>query len=531
MEEEISNKKLSYYLPIILALVLVVGIMIGAQLHFFSQNKKYNKMQDVLNYISNSYVDTISKERLAKEAISGMLASLDPHSVYIPASDFNEANDPLKGNFEGIGIEFRILKDTITVMNTLPGGPSEKIGIHAGDRIVNIDGKNVAKVNISNEQVVKKLKGKRGTQVKVTVFRQSLRKTKNFNITRDVIPTYSIDVSCIVSNHIGYIKLTKFSATTTTEFPNALKKLKSEGMNKLILDLRGNSGGFLDAAISLADEFLPNKKLIVYTKGVHRSTEYAYATDKGQFEKEQLVILIDEWSASASEILAGAIQDNDRGLIIGRRSFGKGLVQDQLNMPDGSALRLTIARYYTPTGRCIQRPYTKGTEEYYSDIYKRYSSGELQHPDSIHFPDSLKFKTPKGKIVYGGGGIMPDVYIPLKSNDFSLFNRLSEEGIMYQFTFDYVEKNKSSLSKYKTLKDFDQFKITDNIYNDFLHFAEQTGIKVNEKEKEHSKNILVNQLKALIGRYILGEEAYYQTLNNNDEIFLKAIQILSKNQK
>ncbi len=531
MEQEKSNLRLVYYYPVILAIVLISGILAGAYFFHGSQQKKYDKIQDIISYIKSSYVDSVNTDKLTKEAISGMLASLDPHSSYIPPAEFNDANDPLKGNFEGIGIEFRILKDTITVMNTIPGGPSERIGIHAGDKIIQIDNKNVAKINISNDKVVHKLKGKRGTQVKVTIYRTQIKKTKDFLITRDIIPTYSIDVACIVTEHIGYIRLTKFSATTVTELIKALMSLKSQGMTKLILDLRGNSGGYLDAAINLADEFLPKKKLIVFTKGIHHQAQYAYATQKGHFEKEDLVVLIDEWSASASEIIAGAIQDNDRGLIIGRRSFGKGLVQDQLDLPDGSAVRLTIARYYTPSGRCIQKPYDKGTEQYYHDIYKRFTDGELEHPDSIHFPDSLKFKTSKGKVVYGGGGIMPDIYIPVKtSRNFSYFNRLADEGIFYQFTFDYVDKNKMELKKYSSTKDFiDQFSIDNNTFENIIRYAEQAGIKRNDTIINNSKTEIISQLKAIIGRYILGEEAYYLTLNKTDDVFKKAIEVLNKN--
>ena len=364
MKENKWNYKI--YLPVFFALVFVAGVFLGIKfipiISGNSSNKtfplgfgKYDKLNDVLNYIQDSYVDTMSRKKLTEEAISSLLDKLDPHSVYISAEEFNDANDPLLGSFDGIGVEFRIQRDSITVMNVVPGGPSEGIGVLAGDRIVKVDGKNVAGIKISNTEVMKKLKGKHGTRVKITVFRRGLRKLIEFNITRGVIPTYSLDIAYMLTKNIGYIKLSKFSATTHEEFVNALQKLKNKGMTKLVLDLRDNGGGYLQAAIDVADEFLEENKLIVYTKGAHRPKTTVNATSEGNFEKGQLVILINEFTASASEIVSGAIQDNDRGVIIGRRSFGKGLVQEQLKLYDGSAVRLTVARYYTPTGRCIQR--------------------------------------------------------------------------------------------------------------------------------------------------------------------------------
>ncbi|MFZ4549895.1 MAG: S41 family peptidase, partial [Bacteroidales bacterium] len=443
-----GNSRRPYiFLPIAFALVLVTGIVTGFYLFrsefvqnhaFMGGAKTGNTLNELIRFIDNNYVDSVDVQKLNNEAITGMLLSLDPHSVYIPASDFADANDPLMGNFEGIGVQFKIERDTVMVVNTIPGGPSEKVGLLAGDRIVKVDGKNIAGIKIVNEKVMKLLKGPKDTKVKVGIYRKGLKKINDFTITRGVIPTWSIDVSYAVNKEVGYIKLSKFSATTGDELRDALVDLKEKGIKKLILDLRGNSGGYLNEAISVSDEFLPDNKLIVYTQGLHRPKQIAKSTSDGVWDKLAVVVLIDEGSASASEIVSGAIQDNDRGTIIGRRSFGKGLVQEQVGLSDGSALRLTVARYYTPTGRSIQKPYTKGAEEYYMEYYHRMTDGELEFSDSIKLNDSLKFKTPGGKTVYGGGGIMPDIFVPVDRNpNLKFYNESVNKGILYQFAFDY----------------------------------------------------------------------------------------------
>lgn len=533
--------KLHIYLPIIFALVFIAGMFLGAKLFIngYSSNQgnilfsigfgKYDKLNDAINYIQKSYVDSISKEQLTEDAISSLLEKLDPHSVYVSAVEFNDANDPLIGNFEGIGVEFRIQRDTITVMNVIAGGPSEGVGVLAGDRIVKVDGKNVAGIKITNNEVMKKLKGKRGTKVKIDVYRRGLKKLLEFTIYRDVIPTYSLDIAYMITNNIGYIKLNKFSATTHDEFINALLKLKAKGMKKLVLDLRYNGGGYLQAAEELADEFLSEGKLIVYTKGTHKPKSMVYATKKGSFEKGHLVILIDEFSASASEIVAGAIQDNDRATIIGRRSFGKGLVQEQVKLYDGSAIRLTVARYYTPTGRCIQRSYTNGTEEYYTQFYEQFLNGELGNPDSSMFADSLKFKTPKGKIVYGGGGIMPDIFVPLgKDENSKYFILLLNKGLILQFAFDYTDKNRQTIKNaYKNAQGFiKNFSVDGALLNELLAFAEKNGIKKDEKEIALSGNNIKVCLKAYIGRNIFDNESYYPVIQQVDKTLKKAIEVL-----
>jgi carboxyl-terminal processing protease len=389
--------KITIYLPILFALVLIFGIIIGIRLvprdtvkgNIFSVDfSKYSKVGDVLRHIKRDWVDTVNLEKLEEDAIIEILENLDPHSQYISANEFDQANEYLEGNFEGIGVQFRIEKDTAMVIIPIAGGPSDKVGVKAGDRIVIVDGDTVVGSEITSENIMKRLKGKKNTKVNIQVFRRGESQLLEFNITRGVIPTYSLDIAYMIDANIGYIKLSKFSSTTSEEFSDALSKLLNEGMTKLILDLRNNAGGYLQAAIDVADEFLVDKQLIVYTEGKNRATKYAFATKKGKFEQEPVIILIDEGSASASEIVAGAIQDNDRGIIIGRRSFGKGLVQEQITLFDGSAIRLTTARYYTPTGRSIQKPYGNGREEYFNEFHQRFVNGEVFHADSIHFDDS-----------------------------------------------------------------------------------------------------------------------------------------------
>ncbi|MFZ4412563.1 MAG: S41 family peptidase [Bacteroidales bacterium] len=526
------------YLPIIFSIVLIVGILLGMLLAgtlknrnlFSSKRQTYDKVNDVINFALQDYVDTISIEKLQEKAISGMLQSLDPHSAYISSEEFNEVNDPLMGNFEGIGVQFRIQSDTIMVVNTVSGGPSEKIGIRAGDRIVKVDGKKVAAIGIKDTDVLKKLKGKKGSTVKVSIFRRDVAHLIDFNIVRDVIPTYSIDISYMVDPKIGYIKLSKFSKTTSQEFLQALQKLNNQGMQELILDLRGNGGGFLQSAIDVADEFLTDGKLIVYTEGKNRPKQFAYATKKGVSEKAALVVLIDEWSASASEIIAGAIQDNDRGTIIGRRSFGKGLVQEQFDLSDGSAVRLTVARYHTPTGRCIQKSYKNGIEDYMNDLSQRYQNGELENPDSTKFADSLKYTTPKGKVVYGGGGIMPDIYIPLHMDkQIDYYNQLNNKGLIYQFAFEYTDKNRKLFAAFKNADDYIQkYTVSQPILNEFIEYAAKNGISKNLQGYTPSLEKIKVMLKAFIGRNVFDDKGFYPVYLQTDNAFLKALEELKK---
>ncbi|HOY31706.1 MAG TPA: S41 family peptidase [Bacteroidales bacterium] len=531
------NIRLSVYLPVFFALTLIAGILTGKYLFPGYQKgislfnfTRYDKFNDVMNYIETDYVDTINKKDLIEKAVTGLLESLDPHSAYISAEDFNEANDPLVGNFDGIGVQFRVIRDTIVVINTVAGGPSEKQGILAGDRIVKIDGKNVASINIPDAEVMKKLKGRRGTTVNVGIYRRDEHKMFNFTITRGVIPTYSVDIAYMVDRQTGYIKLSKFSASTADEVHDAIASLKIQGMTQLIFDVRGNGGGYLEAAIHIADEFLPENKLIVYTEGSHRSKQNYYSKNSGLFESDKLVILIDEFSASASEILSGAIQDNDRGLIIGRRSFGKGLVQEQIPLNDGSAVRLTVARYHTPTGRCIQKPYSSGIEEYYIEFYKRLQDENAEAADSMNFTDTVRYKTPKGKVVYGGGGIMPDIYISYQSEYVSQYYRkVINKGLVYEFAFDYADKNRKYLKRYNNAKEFiSGFNISNDLFDEFTDYAEKKGIKKDAEGIRPAENSLKVLIKGAIGRNIFDDPAFYPVILTEDIIFKKALEVMKK---
>ncbi len=537
-----SNPKYSrfkIYLPFIFALVLIAGFLLGLNLRtdpgvpssekkFFSIGvDRYDKVNDIINYVYDSYVDSVSRETLTEETIKSLLKNLDPHSAYIPASAFREMNDPLMGGFEGIGIEFNMTNDTVVVINPIAGGPSETAGIMPGDRIVKVEGEPIAGVNMATNEVVSKLKGEKGTKVNVSVYRRGVDELLEFELVRDKIPSYSLDIAYMVDAEVGYVRLNKFSATTHQEFVMAVEQLDRKGMGKLILDLRGNGGGFLDAAINLADEFLEPQKLIVYTDGRKRPATYAHARRNGSFETRPLVVLIDEWSASASEIIAGAVQDNDRGVIIGRRSFGKGLVQEQVQLGDGSALRLTVARYYTPTGRSIQKPYENGEEEYFSEFLQRYYDGELEHPDSIRFDDSLRFETPAGREVYGGGGIMPDIFIPLETGDHTrFFNQVSNRGLLYRFAFDFADRNRSKLEKYESAENFvSSFTLDRQIFNEFLGFVREQGVSTDNISSE-SEAMTKNYLKAYMGRNIFGMEAFFPVLHTRDQAFQKAVEML-----
>lgn len=495
---------------------------------------KYNKLNDVVNYIQREYVDSVDKEDLTREGIQGILQQLDPHSQYIPAEEFDMVNEPLLGNFEGIGIQFRIVEDTITVIQPIPGGPSEKVGLLAGDRIVRVNDSLVAGIGISNLGATKRLKGKRGTQVEVDIFRRGISELLDFTITRDVIPTWSIDIAFMSNNKIGFIKVSKFSATTYEEFREATTRLKEEGMQKLVLDLRGNAGGYLNAAIDMADEFLPDGELIVFTEGENQPRESFYATRKGNLENIPVVVLIDDGTASASEIVAGAIQDNDRGTIVGRRSFGKGLVQRQLDLLDGSALRLTVARYYTPTGRCIQKPYDpeQGFDEYYSESYHRYLNGEMTSKDSIPVNDSLKFVTKGGKTVYGGGGIVPDVFVPIRKDPkLSYYNSLVRQGLVFRYAFEYTDGHREDLREYPDFESFQkQFSIPSTMFEKFLVFAEKNGVAKDIQGVQYAESKIKTLLKAYIGRNLYDNDGFYPiflTIDNDYQEAVKQFEIPS----
>lgn len=494
------------------------------------ESSQARKLDALLNMIQYAYVDTVDEKRITEDAIRALLKELDPHSVYIPAEELKEVNEPLVGKFEGIGIQFNILDDTIVVTQTISGGPSEKVGLQAGDRIVNINDTTVAGIGIKNNDVLKKLRGDKGTRVKVGIYRRGYSDIRDFMITRDKIPLYSVDASYEAAPGVGYIKISRFADSTVDEFRDALNRLKEKyNIHSLILDLADNGGGYLNRAIELADEFLPAGKRIVYTEGRNNPRQESYSTSAGGWEKGKLIVLVNESSASASEIVTGAIQDWDRGLVIGRRTFAKGLVQKPYPLPDGSAVRLTIARYHTPSGRCIQKPYAAGDENYDMDISHRFEHGELYSADSIRFNDSLKYKTNAGRVVYGGGGIMPDVFVPLDTTMLSdYYQDIRRNGIMPDFALSYTDENRARLnSAYRDVVQFrKEFIVDDALLNRFVEYAEKKNVKKNEKGLTTSDKLLRTQIKALIARDLWNISAYNYIVNDINNFYSKALECL-----
>ena len=489
------------------------------------------KLSAVYYLIDNFYVDTADFENLTEDAIVAILKELDPHSAYISKKDVQKANEPLEGSFEGIGVTFQIFQDTILVVSPVPGGPSDKVGVMAGDKIVKIDGEDAFGKKVNSEYVSKHLRGKKGTKVTLGIKRGNSDELLDFEVVRDKIPLNSIDAAFMVDDKVGYIKLDRFAKTTMEEFEQAMAELKSKKMKSLILDLRGNSGGFLNVATELSNQFLKDDVTVVFTEG-DKSKKQVFKTDhKGQFSDGKLVVLIDEGSASASEIVSGAVQDWDRGVLIGRRSFGKGLVQRPFNLSDGSVVRLTTARYYTPTGRCIQRSYDKGSEDYYKEMTKRMKHGEFYHADSIQFPDSLKYSTLiSGRTVYGGGGIMPDIFMPVDTSySTNLYTDLVRKGILNRFAIEYVMENRDALlAQYVDFDKFNEdFVVTDSIMDDFKKFAEKEGVTWNEEQFERSEPLVKLQLKALVARNEWNMENYYQVILQEDKMVNKAVEILN----
>lgn len=514
----------------ILLLSLVTGAM-WAQ----GQSEGMRKLSLADFAITNLYVDEVDEGKLVEDAIRGMLEQLDPHSTYTTAEETKEMNEPLQGNFSGIGIQFNMNKDTLYVIQTIVGGPSEKVGIQAGDRIISVNDTTIAGVKMKNTDIMKRLRGKAGTVVRVTVLRKGVAEPIEFRIVRDNIPIYSIDASYMVDKETGYIRVSRFAMNTDKEFSDAVKALKKKGMKNLIVDLQGNGGGFLTSAIAMADEFLSDGQTIVYTEGRRSPRDDAFATKQGLFQQGKLVLLVDESSASASEILSGAVQDWDRGIIVGRRTFGKGLVQRPIPFPDGSMIRLTIARYYTPSGRSIQKPYDKGHEAYERELLDRFNHGELIYTDSIHFPDSLQFKTlNNGRTVYGGGGIMPDVFIPLDTTIYTDFHRdLLAKGVLNQYPVDYLDDHRKELmSKYKNMEQFDAgFVVTDEMFADLLQKAEAEKVKYNEEQYLKSKELIGAQVKALIARDMFDMTAYFKIMNPKNASFVKAMEIIRSDEE
>lgn len=487
-----------------------------------------DKMMQTVLSIRNAYVDPISLDSIYEVAIPKLLAELDPHSEYIPAKSFQQVNESLEGEFDGIGIVFNAMTDTITVLNVIPQGPSDKAGVRAGDRVILIDGREVAGQKLAQDSMVRLMRGPRGSNVKLSVKRGGIDNLVDIDITRAPIELHSIETAFMLDDEakIGFIRLSQFSRTSHSEMRQAIDKLRGEGAKALIVDLRGNSGGFLDQAILIADEFLPAKRLIVYTEDRNGYQQREFSTGRGHSTDMALAVLVDETSASSSEILAGAMQDNDRGTIIGRRTFGKGLVQTQIPFADGSAIRLTVARYYTPTGRSIQKPYTPGDEmSYHMDIINRYVNNELFSADSIHFADSLKFTTPGGRTVYGGGGIMPDIFIPIDTLGMTkYYNEVWNSNVLYRYTLDFTDRHRADIDAVESLAQLDSLLSAHNLINDFTRYAERNGIPTNRAELATSRRIIEAQLRAYIGRNALDNESgFYYNIYPIDDAMQRAV--------
>ncbi len=525
---------LNFKSPLIIVGLLTIGMLIGKysatkqQYVYLSNNNTFPTLIELLNYISYNYVDDIDLDSLQEEVITYTLESLDPHSSYIPAKELQEITETMTGNFDGIGVEFQILDDTIIVVSPISGGPSQEKGIRAGDRIVKVDTLNVAGVGFTNKDVVRTLRGPKGTSVNLYIKRKGIQQLLPFEIIRDKIPLTSVDVAYMIDDKNAYIKVNRFSGTTEQEFSTALKRLKNKDFQALILDLRSNPGGFLSAAIAMLDEFLPAGKLLVYTEGNAREKQVYVSTRAGSFHKGDIVVLVDEGSASASEIVAGAIQDQDRGYVVGRRTFGKGLVQEQSMLTSGGAFRLTTSRYYTPSGRSIQKPYSNDINAYHSEAIDRYHSGELYDEDSLKVTDSLKFYTKSGRIVYGGGGISPDYFIALDSlsNSQWLYDIVAQ-NLVNTFVFDYVENNLAKLTRYSSAEQFcEGFHITEIILDDFVSYTKTKGLSPTPKQIDRSKDWLQLRLKARIAKHQWNDEGLYRVINEQDDMVIKALDIL-----
>lgn len=520
------------FLYLLIAFLFGVSVAVNflpSKRNVVMSKSQVGKMNQVLQYINQFYVDSVDVDTLCDQAISYILQSLDPHSAYASPEQNKAMMESLEGSFEGVGIQFNIMNDTVMVVATVAGGPAEKVGIRAGDRIVTVDGKSV--VGTTNDKIYKALRGQKGTKVKVGVRRQGMKDVYVYEVKRDKIPTYTVDVSYMVNKTTGYVKITEFGSTTTDEFVRAILKLKGQGMQSMIVDLRGNAGGFLDAAIGVCDEMLSRNQKIVSVEGLKVRPDVIKATRKGNFLQGKVVILIDDFSASASEIVAGAIQDNDRGYVVGRRSFGKGLVQRQFDLSDKSTIRLTTARYHTPSGRCIQRDYKGGTEAYYEDVYKRLESGELVNADNVKMDTSDAYKTVGGRTVYGGGGIMPDYFVPLDTTSaLDGYYTIANTATLVQYAFHYATNHKSELKKLYPDADsyVSKMTFTDAQLKEVLqYYTKLTNKKAPVLSAKSQKEVKL-WAKALIGRDLYGNEAFYPVVNSSDKTVLKALDVLKK---
>lgn len=522
--------------PTLLAVTAILGIKLGETLTEYKMQAaptaecRNGKLDYLFNLIKEQYVEDVDVKELEEKAIPEIMAGLDPHSVYIPAANLQSVNEALDGSFSGIGVEFNIQNDTVMILAVINGGPSEKVGLLPGDRIVEVNDSLFVGKEISNEKVMKKLRGPKGTMVKVGVKRNNSPEILHFDIVRGDIPLTSVDVAYMIDPETGYVKVNKFGSTTFTEFSDAMYKLKADGASKFVIDLRGNPGGYMNAAIKMINMFLKKNDMIVYTEGkTLNCCSQELADGTGEFQDVPVVVLIDEWSASASEIFAGAIQDNDRGFVIGRRSFGKGLVQQQFTLRDSSAIRLTISRFHTPSGRCIQKPYA---EDYEDDIYKRYLHGEFYAEDSVFIDkaDSLTFKTANGRTVYGGGGIMPDMFVPRDTSEVTpYFNKVNNSGLIHEFAFAYTDANRNTLKQFKTTEELDTYLDKQDLCSKFTNFAEGKNVKKKSNQIAKSKSYIENLLKAYIARNTLGYSGFYPILHKKDNTLKKALDALHNN--
>ena len=526
------------YGPLILGLAIAFGVMIGNQFNFNESapastkrlSGKSSKISYLLNLIDKQYVDTVDVSKMEEDLIPDLLEGLDPHSVYIPAKNLKDVNQELDGSFGGIGVQFNVQDDSIMVIDVISGGPSEKVGILPGDRIVSVNDSVIVGEKLKSGTVVKLLRGPKGTDVTVGIVRKGADEVLSFDITRGTIPLYSVDVSYMINKEIGYIKVSKFGMNTYNEFLLALGKLKMAGATNMVIDLRGNSGGYIEAVARMTNEFFKKNKLIVYTEGKGYPRTNYFSNGSGTCKDMAMAVLIDEWSASASEIFAGAVQDNDRGVVVGRRSFGKGLVQNQLPLGDGSAIRLTIARYYTPAGRCIQKAYEgETTDEYYQDIYNRYKNGEMNQKDSIHMTDTIAYQTVGGRLVYGGGGIMPDFFVALDTTGVTPFyDKVVNKQIMYKFTFKYADENRKLLAAYETADAMAAYLDKQDLIDKFVAFARENGVEANAKDLKESRQLLHVMIKAYIARNVIDNEGFYPIIHEVDITLKKAVELLSK---
>ncbi|MEN8117803.1 MAG: S41 family peptidase [Bacteroidota bacterium] len=531
------NKKTTILLPILIAVSVAAGILIGNTLKRNAQPVfgdmgfgKPNKIATILNLIDKGYVDSVNTGHIVEQTIPEILKNLDPHTTYIPARDMQEVQEEMQGNFSGIGVQFSVQEDTVRVVEVISGGPSSKVGILPGDRIVSVNDSIIAGVNVKNQTVLSLLKGKKNTQVRVGIIRNGYDGQIEFEITRGDIPIYSVDVSYMIDDETGFIKISRFANTTYDEFMEGMRKLDRLGAQKVIIDLRRNPGGALVGVLRMVDEFLEKGEPILYTEGINQPRKTYNASGKTSFADIKVFVMIDEFSASASEIFAGAMQDNDRGIVIGRRSFGKGLVQEQIPMMDGSALRLTVARFYTPSGRCIQSSYEDGNDEYYHNIYERFHNMEQLIADSIHFADSLKYKTKGGRIVYGGGGIMPDFFVSVDTTGNSeYYNKIYRRGLIYSFAYAYADQHRDVLSTFTKAEEIEIYLDKQNALNDFIEYAKEKGVARDKNGLEASHMIINTQMKAYIARNIVGEEGFYPIIKQIDKTLLRAIDISQQN--